>query len=712
MAGITWLHISDLHFRESQAFDSAVVSRALLSDLSRLGEFAPKLDKIDLIFVTGDVAFSGNPREYALAHKFLDELRRVVHVNKSRLFVIPGNHDVDRDLISDESRSMVSQLNTRQAINKLMDTLVNRNTVLDRLKNYGKFINGYFGRQLQFDNDQYFYVKKRIISGKRVAISGLNTAWASSSDADRLNLFLGENQVRSVIELAKNADIHIGLIHHPFDWLQDIDRNTNEALLLHNCHFILRGHLHETSLMHQQAPGTDSILIAAGACYESRDYPNSYNLVHVNLDTLTANIYLRRYSDKDGGFWTLDSTTYRDVQGKYTFPVAFLDKTNRNQELASKKNIDYELPIGAANPSLSAELVNVPTRFVRENALNEWWKKRGYLSDPFIFDNAEDVKGEKILEVFQWWYVDPEMPANNRGLGVPHFLNKVKSITTNDPVLLYIPKGGGKTFYRKWASAQIEAYESNCLSVEIADLVDGTIDPEQIKTIDIAKHVYKKICEKLKLTGSKELTNYSRTIFSQLNDDLKKYIVSHNEVKSIFVFLDGVDQLFDEHNADQNYHSFQALAEMCKVFADLNDKVFALRLFMPLELEKQFREALGNKYALQVRHYPIYWDLNHCESILEARLDTYWENGPNSLLGGHLERLLSQDAITELRRGLQGVHVSPRCVIRLFKELGDYAYIHGVSVDQLINSKIMIDFMKNNANLLCSVINYPLKLIL
>src|SRR5688572_23187558 len=143
MSGITWLHISDLHFRESQIFDSSVVVRGLLLDLSERVKFAPESSKIDLIFVTGDLAFSGSPHEYALARKFLDKLRRVTHVDKDRIFVIPGNHDVDRSLISHEARNMLSQIKTRQAVNELMNDSANHAIVMDRLKNYGEFVNNY-----------------------------------------------------------------------------------------------------------------------------------------------------------------------------------------------------------------------------------------------------------------------------------------------------------------------------------------------------------------------------------------------------------------------------------------------------------------------------------------------------------------------------------------------------------------------------------------
>jgi predicted MPP superfamily phosphohydrolase len=704
VSGITWLHISDLHFRESQVFDTSVVVRALLLDLSERVKFAPDSSKIDLIFVTGDLAFSGKRREYALVHKFLDELRRITHVKKSRIFVIPGNHDVDRSLISDEARGILSQLTTRNSVTQLLGDTAQRAILLDRLKGYKGFVNNYFGRLASFDNQQYFYVKKRRIAGKQVAIWGLNSALSAGSDSDRLNLFLGEHQLRNAMELAKQADIHIGLVHHPFDWLQDFDRSTCEALLLQHCHFILRGHLHETKFIHEQAPGTEAIVVASGACYESRDYPNSYNLVHINLETMEANIYLRSYSDKDGGFWTLDSTTYRNVQGSYPFSVAFITKNNQLQRPLGKEESAKELISATEISTIDLKIVDR-----LQDPFADWWVKRGYESDPFVFENAEDMHSNQLLEKFQWWYVDPEMPAESKGLGIPHFLNKVKSIRTSDPVSMYIPKGGGKTFYRKWASRQINTYDSSGISVEISDLAEDLLDREKVTTLNLIKYIQRKVYEKLNLKSFKTGNTHSEISVSLLNNVVKNFLSSSKdkEIERVFLFIDGVEKLFDENKHEQNHRAIQALAEMCKAFADQNEKMLALRLFMPGEVEKKFREILGNKYVLQIHHYSIRWDLSHCESIIEARLDSYWQKGPNSLLGGHLERLLSQDAITELRRGLHGIQVSPRCMIRLFKDLTDYAYTRGVTWDQLIDSKTMMDFMKNDTNKICSAVNYP-----
>lgn len=92
---VSWLHVSDFHFKGGDPYDRDVVLRALVRSVR---EFREGGRQADLIFATGDVAFSGRKSEYEAATAFFDALLTAAAVDKQRLFVIPGNHDVDRDL--------------------------------------------------------------------------------------------------------------------------------------------------------------------------------------------------------------------------------------------------------------------------------------------------------------------------------------------------------------------------------------------------------------------------------------------------------------------------------------------------------------------------------------------------------------------------------------------------------------------------------------
>jgi len=98
---ITWLHLSDLHFKsgkEAEQFNRKIVLDSLWIDIRKQIQ---KGLKPDFIFFTGDVAFHGKKDEYDLAiEQFFEPLLKHTGLSKDRLFIVPGNHDIDRDKIA------------------------------------------------------------------------------------------------------------------------------------------------------------------------------------------------------------------------------------------------------------------------------------------------------------------------------------------------------------------------------------------------------------------------------------------------------------------------------------------------------------------------------------------------------------------------------------------------------------------------------------
>jgi 3',5'-cyclic AMP phosphodiesterase CpdA len=103
---VTWLHVSDFHIRAGDPYDRDVVLRALVRSVA---EYCERGCKPDLIFATGDVAHADKAAEYELATKFFDDLLAAAGLDKRSLFVIPGNHDVDRNFGVGLARTLESR---------------------------------------------------------------------------------------------------------------------------------------------------------------------------------------------------------------------------------------------------------------------------------------------------------------------------------------------------------------------------------------------------------------------------------------------------------------------------------------------------------------------------------------------------------------------------------------------------------------------------
>lgn len=142
MGSFTWLHISDLHFCISQAWDADIVLHELLRDI---GNFIKKNEiKFDFIVVTGDIAYSGNPDEYVLSKDFLNEVLRLTGLTKDCIFIVPGNHDVCRNLIPPTQFIIRDGLNSSDKVYEVMNDALSRKSLLSPLENYRKFINTFF----------------------------------------------------------------------------------------------------------------------------------------------------------------------------------------------------------------------------------------------------------------------------------------------------------------------------------------------------------------------------------------------------------------------------------------------------------------------------------------------------------------------------------------------------------------------------------------
>jgi formylglycine-generating enzyme required for sulfatase activity/3',5'-cyclic AMP phosphodiesterase CpdA len=323
MKTVTWLHLSDLHFRASEQnrWNENIVLRALLVDLRE--RMASDGLRPDLILVSGDIAFSGKPEEYALARQFFDDLLGALGLSKERLFIVPGNHDVDRSAITRGAATIAASLNDRQSIAEVLTADDDRRLIMRRFNSYADFVNSYLAGHQAFDDEHYFYAQQLDLKAGPVAVLGLNSAWLSGSDQDLGHLALGERQVRQALESVGKGNLRIALLHHPLEWCQEFDRNDCEPLLMQACDLILHGHLHRTGLLSLTTPDAGAMVIAAGACYETRQYPNGYNLVQFNVEAGQGTVYLRRYSDERGGFWTKDVMTYRNIEdGIYPFRLS------------------------------------------------------------------------------------------------------------------------------------------------------------------------------------------------------------------------------------------------------------------------------------------------------------------------------------------------------------------------------------------------------
>jgi predicted phosphodiesterase len=354
MTTITWLHISDLHFRVGPAFEEfnrRVVLRALWQDIRN--QIDQGLDP-DFIAFTGDVAYSGDVEEYTLAAKFFfDPLLETTGVSKDRIFVVPGNHDVEWSKIDPSlARTMCNLLGDRDQTNQFLSHEHDRGSAFYKFDAYSRFVNSYFEGALSFDIGEYFYVRSIQVGGTRIFIIGLNSAWMSACKRndkgevlDLGNLLIGEKQLEEALDRIEDGGLRIALLHHPLEWLQENDRFRVEKRLDSECDFILHGHWHIPRIEIRQSLAGQAVHIPVGALFSSRDSLNGYCFARVDLEQMQGAVYFRRYNDDgpNGPEWTADTFSIGEgSQGVCYFSLVNPSKGSRDNAGLIKHKIRGE----------------------------------------------------------------------------------------------------------------------------------------------------------------------------------------------------------------------------------------------------------------------------------------------------------------------------------------------------------------------------------
>ncbi len=315
MRPISWLHISDFHIRESDAWSQDVVLKAMYDSIRQQRAEGVA---VDFILATGDLAFSGKADDYALVRVFFDALIVASGVSKERIFCIPGNHDIDRDR---QKMTFMGTCSFLQDQNRTDTLLVARGedleTLLKRQENYRRFQNSYFtGQDRILTADGLGYVSRLTIEDVRLAIVGLDSAWlAQGGIEDHGKLLIGERQLIDALRLAQECDnpphIIVGMAHHPFHVLQEFDRRPVQNRIERTCHFFHCGHLHKPEIRTTGYSGTGCLTLAAGASFETRQSHNTYSLVTLDLLQAKRKVKTIQYNPGNGAFSSASLDEYR-----------------------------------------------------------------------------------------------------------------------------------------------------------------------------------------------------------------------------------------------------------------------------------------------------------------------------------------------------------------------------------------------------------------
>jgi predicted phosphodiesterase len=284
------LHISDIHFQYpvcTTANDADRPFRALMvQDVrAQVSELGP----VGAILVTGDIAYRAHPDEYKAAFVWLMELAEAGGCPKERIFVVPGNHDIDRSAITKSPAVRNVQLAVKTASDAKREKVLleqfsdaaTGGALCEPLAAYNEFAK-HFECQVYTPDRLCWHQKLPLAEGIFLRLHGLTSTLISGAPQESGS----QNDIRGSLYLSplqtvltpSDGEINLVMSHHPPDWLLDIDEVEDAVqgrALLH-----LFGHKHRQRVMRE----VYFMRFSAGAVSPDRQengWEPGYNLINL-----------------------------------------------------------------------------------------------------------------------------------------------------------------------------------------------------------------------------------------------------------------------------------------------------------------------------------------------------------------------------------------------------------------------------------------------
>jgi len=353
------IQLSDLQFGNNHRFGApSNLHESLGNDILFLSE---KYQFIPIyIILTGDITETGHTNEFLEASNSIENLGKLISLDKTSVLAVPGNHDINWPL---------SKIATEVGDNTL------------KYNNYNKFVDRTCNKHSYISTDGF-----NRLNDNRYGIEFLFMNSCELEDYENHIGFIDKTKlVNSLNKKASNIATEytkICITHHRIEHndthSKSVINNSYEIesiLIVNGYHITLSGHIHESR------------------CYEC--IQDNQKIIHSGAGSTGVNVFQRT----DG------------TQNQYSIHI--LDSYNKRIETlwrAYSPNKRTKIGFGGwtednsvnINPSLHElphliEFNSVTSNIFEDPALIE---KYGISSNPFNYSNAEKISANNLIELF------------------------------------------------------------------------------------------------------------------------------------------------------------------------------------------------------------------------------------------------------------------------------------------------------------------------
>ena len=342
------IHISDLHLEnEKNTNGKTNIINALALDFQNI------VDENTILCFTGDLINKGGTKfenkedAYIIFETlFIDKIIELNPLLKGKIFIVPGNHDINRDRIDDISEAgLKTSLNEEIQVNEfIIKNRINSNH-LDRIKLYNSWQKDFYLKYNKTETsnfDNSFNIK---LGNQKVGVCCLNSAWLCKDDNDMGGLLIGKEQIEHSLKKISGSEIKIALVHHPIEFLQKFDRDSVNPLLYKNFNILVTGHVHELDANYtQNLFGNLFVSIANSTIGDSssdKKLTNGYTIIEYTPKE-KFKVFYRKYVEIHNRF--VPNTDIGTDDGSKTFKILLeesLNKFSQNQALITSIESRY-----------------------------------------------------------------------------------------------------------------------------------------------------------------------------------------------------------------------------------------------------------------------------------------------------------------------------------------------------------------------------------
>ena len=372
------IHLSDIHIKNENNHIFKKENRIFDAIHSEI-DF-----EIDTIFcvIIGDIAFSGNAKEYEIAYDFFAKFEKEIKTKVNFVFC-PGNHDCDfsdadstRNLIIDSCCSSPDKKLLKDAIENCCKTQIN-------FCDFKACLEESSTDKCTITENKLLQVKKYNVSNEyQIIFNCYNTAWCSTKTENKTQAGKKIFPIYYIEELIEDIDksLIISIFHHPYNWLAPDNLREFRDFIEKTSDIILTGHEHSERNIKKSILETnkDNYLFQGAILQNSKDKNDSgFKTIKIDLQEKKGEI--------KSFIWNKDKRIY---SGK-SIPIDLKQIAKKKRNCLRK---EFENQLQDIKISLSHK--NVDEILLKDIFIYPYLKKIS--ADSNIIDN--EVRADKLLK--------------------------------------------------------------------------------------------------------------------------------------------------------------------------------------------------------------------------------------------------------------------------------------------------------------------------